>query len=75
MARAIMADPRRPAYTSVDGKRHILIYPWTMTFNNYICTDTYNHATLLYVNGGRDIEYIGEYAFASSELIAFYGER
>lgn len=75
MARAIMADPRRPAYTSADGKRHILIYPWTMTFNNYICTDTYNHATLLYVNGGRDIEYIGEYAFASSELIAFYGEK
>lgn len=75
MARAIMADPRRPAYTSADGKRHILIYPWTMTFNNYICTDTYNHATLLYVNGGRDIEYIGEYAFASSELIAFYDEK
>ncbi|WP_299142765.1 leucine-rich repeat protein [uncultured Dialister sp.] len=75
MARAIMADPRRPTYTSADGKRHILIYPWTMTFNNYICTDTYNHATLLYVNGGTDIEYIGEYAFASSELIAFYGEK
>lgn len=75
MAEAIMNNPRRPEYMSEDGKRDILIYPWTMSFHNYICTDTYLHAALLYVNGGTNVEYIGENAFAASELIAFYGEK
>lgn len=75
MAEAIRENPQQPVYTSKDGKRNILIYPWSMGFRNYICTDTCLHAALLYVNGGTNIEYIGENAFASSELIAFYGEK
>ena len=75
MAEAIRENPQQPVYTSKDGKRNILIYPWSMGFHNYICTDTCLHAALLYVNGGTNVEYIGENAFASSELIAFYGEK